>query len=341
MIFKEDANTAAVYLRKAVPKMIKHNIVPNPFNFTLWYSYYSKRFPELNSELDYIVSRFETCPPELSEELLLKYIIKKDDTEHKDRDAFQNAIDALLDDLSENINTAAVQSNSFSSALGKNVVDLSSAKLDASHTQALGELTHNANSLCQLNDSLQVQMSTAQTEIDSLKKQLKETVAQANTDALTGLNNRRFFESIYNQFIQQDGAVEASLVMMDIDKFKVFNDTHGHLMGDQVLKLVGKLLKTECKEPIVPVRFGGEEFALLCLGVDLKKANEIAEKLRVKLSRIALSNKRTGEKISPVTASFGVAFTKKLELLSELIERADKALYQAKEKGRNCVQVAL
>jgi len=158
---------------------------------------------------------------------------------------------------------------------------------------------------------------------------------------LTGLNNRRFFESIYNQFIEKDGGAEASLVMMDIDKFKVFNDTHGHLMGDQVLKLVGKLLKTECKEPIVPVRFGGEEFALLCLGVDLKKANEIAEKLRVKLSRIALSNKRTGEKISPVTASFGVAFTKNLELLSELIERADKALYQAKENGRNCVQVAI
>jgi diguanylate cyclase len=341
MIFKEDANTAAVYLRKAVPKMIKHNIVPNPFNFTLWYSYYSKRFPELNSELDYIVSRFETCPPELSEELLLKYIIKKDDTEHKDRDAFQNAIDALLDDLSENINTAAAQSNRFSSALGKNVVDLSSAKLEGSHTQVLGELTYNANSLCQLNDALQVQMSTAQTEIDSLKKQLKETVAQANTDALTGLNNRRFFESIYNQFIEQDGGEKASLVMMDIDKFKVFNDTHGHLMGDQVLKLVGKLLKAECKEPVVPVRFGGEEFALLCLGMDLKKANEIAEKLRVKLSRIALSNKRTGEKISPVTASFGVAFTRNLELLSELIERADKALYQAKENGRNCVQVAM
>ena len=341
MIFKEDANTAAVYLRKAVPKMIKHNIVPNPFNFTLWYSYYSKRFPELNNELDYIVSRFETCPPELSEELLLKYIIKKDDTEHKDRDAFQNAIDVLLDDLSENINTAAAQSNSFSSALEQNVVDLSSAKLDDSHTQALGELTHNANSLCQLNDSLQVQMSTAQTEIDSLKKQLQETIAQANTDVLTGLNNRRFFESIYNQFIQQDSGLEVSLVMMDIDKFKVFNDTHGHLMGDQVLKLVGKLLKSECKEPVIPVRFGGEEFALLCLGVDLKKANAIAEKLRVKLSRISLSNKRTGEKISPVTASFGVAFTKNLELLSELIERADKALYQAKENGRNCVQVAM
>jgi len=340
MIFTEDANTAAGYLRKAVPKMIKHSIVPNPFNFTLWYSYYSKRFPELNSELDYILDRFETCPPELSEQLLLKYIIKRDDTEHKDRDAFQKAIDSLLEDLSENIGQTAAQSNSYLSALGDNVAGLADANLDEAHEKILDELTDNANSLCQLNDALQVKMSSAQTEIESLKKQLQDSVEEANTDALTGLSNRRFFESVYQKFVEEEDESEISLVMMDIDKFKVFNDTHGHLMGDQVLKLVGRLLKTECKKPIIPVRFGGEEFALLCLGVNVQEAKEVAERLRERLSSIALSNKRTGEKISPVTASFGVAVSKNIELLPELIERADKALYQAKENGRNRVQVA-
>ena len=335
MIFTEDASTAAAFLRKAVPKMIEHNIVPNPFNFTLWYSYYTERFPELNRELDYILDRFKTCPPEMSETLLLKYIIKKDDTEHKDRDAFQIAIDALLEDLSENIGQAAAQSNIYLSALGDNVAGLSDANLDESHVQILGELTENANSLCQLNDALQVKMSSAQTEIESLKKQLQESVEEANTDALTGLSNRRLFESVYQKFVEEEAELEISLIMMDIDKFKVFNDTHGHLMGDQVLKLVGRLLKAECKKPIIPVRF-----ALLCLGVNVQEAKEVAEKLRTRLSSIALSNKRTGEKISPVTASFGVAFSKDIELLPELIDRADKALYQAKENGRNRVQVA-
>ena len=338
MIFKEDANEAAVYLRQAVPKMIKHNIVPNPFNFTLWYSYYSKQFPELNNELDYIIGRFETCPPEMSESLLLKYIIQKDEKEEQERDTFQKAIDVLVDSLSESIGQTAKQSNDFSSAISGNIVSLAGCELAEDQSALLSELSENANSLCRINDNFQGEMNAAQSEINSLKKQLAESRQQANTDALTGLSNRREFETIYHNFIEENKQQEISLIMIDIDKFKVFNDTHGHLMGDQVLKFVGQLLKSECQKPLVPVRFGGEEFALLCPRMDISKAVKIAEKLRGKLSSIALSNKRTGEKLPPVTASFGVSMSKGAELLYHLVERADKALYMAKNNGRNCVQ---
>ncbi|MEH6444381.1 MAG: diguanylate cyclase [Oceanospirillaceae bacterium] len=338
MIFTEDANKAAVLLRKAVPKMIKHDIVPNPFNYTLWYSYYSQQFPELNTELDYVIDRFSTCPPEMSESLLLKYIIQKDETEEKNRDIFQQAIDSLVDGLSESIDQTAKQSNDFSSALSENIVSLGSCELGNDQSQLLNELSENANALCKINDSFQGEMLTAQSEINSLKAQLQESKVQANTDSLTGLSNRRVFESIYDKFTENNQQPEISLIMMDIDKFKVFNDTHGHLMGDQVLKFVGSLLKAECPEPLVPVRFGGEEFALLCPRVDMSQAMKIAEKLRVKLAKISLSNKRTGERLPPVTASFGVSVSKGVELLHHLVERADKALYMAKDNGRNCVQ---
>lgn len=338
MIFKEDANEAAVYLRKAVPKMIKHNIVPNPFNFTLWYSYYSKQFPELNYELDHIIGRYDTCPPEMSESLLLKYIIQKDEKQEQDRDTFQKAIDVLVENLSESIDQTAKQSNDFSSAISENIVSLAGCELAGEQAALLSELSDNANALCRINDSFQGEVNAAQSEINSLKKQLAVSRLQANTDALTGLSNRREFESIYHDFIEENQQQEIALIMIDIDKFKVFNDTHGHLMGDQVLKFVGQLLKTECQKPLVPVRFGGEEFALLCPRMDISKAMQIAEKLRGKLSSIALSNKRTGEKLPPVTASFGVSMSKGAELLSHLVERADKALYMAKNNGRNCVQ---
>lgn len=338
MIFKEDANEAAVYLRQAVPKMIKHDIVPNPFNFTLWYSYYSKQFPELNSELDHIIERFATCPPEMSESLLLKYIIKKDEKGEQERDTFQKAIDLLVENLSESIGQTAQQSKDFSTAISDNIVGLANLELEEEQAALLSELSDNANALCSINDSFQKDMSAAQSEIESLKRQLEESKQQANTDALTGLSNRREFEAIYHDFIEENQQQEISLIMMDIDKFKVFNDTHGHIMGDQVLKFVGQLLKTECQKPIVPVRFGGEEFALLCPKIDLTKAVEIAEKLRGKLSNISLSNKRTGEKLPPVTASFGVSMSKGAELLYHLVERADKALYMAKSNGRNRVQ---
>jgi diguanylate cyclase len=341
MIFTEDAKKAVVLLRQAVPKMIKHDIVPNPFNFTLWYSYYSRQFPELNRELDYLIDRFNTCPPEMSETLLLKYIIQKDEKEDKEqinRDFFQQAIDTLVENLSESIDQTAKQSNDFSSALSENIVSLASCELVNDQSQLLNELSENANALCRINDSFQGEMLTAQSEINSLKAQLQESKEQANTDSLTGLSNRRVFESIYDKFTENDQQPEISLIMMDIDKFKVFNDTHGHLMGDQVLKFVGSLLKSECPEPLVPVRFGGEEFALLCPSIDMSQALKIAEKIRVKLEKISLSNKRTGERLPPVTASFGVSVSKGTELLNSLVERADKALYMAKDSGRNCVQ---
>ena len=128
---------------------------------------------------------------------------------------------------------------------------------------------------------------------------------------------------------------------MDVDKFKVFNDTHGHLVGDQILKFIGQLLKKECKKPVVPVRLGGEEFALLCPQLKLEQAQTVAENIRLKLASIPFSSRRTGERIPPVTASFGVAQKKSNDSLANIIERADLALYAAKNAGRNQVKLAL
>ena len=128
--------------------------------------------------------------------------------------------------------------------------------------------------------------------------------------------------------------------MMDVDKFTIFNDTHGHLVGDQILKVIGQLLKKECKAPILPVRLGGEEFGLLCPSFKLEQAHMVAEDIRVKLASVPFSSKRTGERIPAVTASFGVAQKRPKDGLTNIIERADQALYIAKNSGRNQVKLA-
>lgn len=339
MNFSENSDQAAIFLRKAVPKMIQNKIVPNPYNYTLWYAYYSMNFPELNRELDYILDRFGTCPGSMSEKLFLKYVIGDDEDADSLKEVFQQAVVGIVDSLSESIEATARQSHTFSKALHTNIDALASNVQTGDFSAALHDLTENANGLCQINDAFQGEMSKAQIEIQSLREQLKESKKQANTDSLTGLNNRRVFDSRYLQLIDDGELIEIALIMMDIDKFKMFNDTHGHLMGDQVLKVVGQMLKVECAEPIMAVRFGGEEFAILCPGLSARDAQKIAENLRVKLSSIILSNRRTGEKLPPVTASFGVSVTQGEEVLNQLVERADKALYTAKESGRNRVQV--
>ena len=111
-------------------------------------------------------------------------------------------------------------------------------------------------------------------------------------------------------------------------------------MGDKVLQYFGKLLKTECQKPTLPVRFGGEEFAILMIGKHKNDGAELAENLRKKIQAIRIKQKKSGKVISSITASFGVSQRLPDETAEQMVDRADKALYHAKASGRNQVQIA-
>ena len=342
MKFSENSDQAADYLRKAVPMMVKYNIVPNPLNYTLWYSYFSNVFPLLNKELEQVLERYGTCPPAIAETLFLRHINKTGTDDREQLEKVQLALSHVVNELSDSVDHTARQTTDYAQALMGNLQKLTAQKLDDTIAPVLGEVSVNAQAICDANEKFQGQLLAAQAEINTLKSELKNSKKDANTDPLTGLYNRRVLESIYQQFVDNNkDNIDFSLVIMDIDKFKEFNDTHGHLLGDQILQFVGQLLQKECKDPIIPIRFGGEEFALLCPHFNLEQAQEMAEKIRVKLASVPFSNKRTGETIPPVTASFGVALKQQHDILSHVIERADKAMYAAKEAGRNQVKVAI
>lgn len=159
----------------------------------------------------------------------------------------------------------------------------------------------------------------------------------AKVDSLTGLHNRRWLEEMYTREIKRSNAgnFRLSAFMMDIDHFKLVNDTYGHLAGDQVLIAVARTI-VECLRPSdMPVRYGGEEFTVFLPGTSTENAKVIAERLRAAVERkeIALPS---GEIIH---ATISVGFTERLEndTVQSVIERADKALYHAKENGRNRV----
>jgi len=154
-------------------------------------------------------------------------------------------------------------------------------------------------------------------------------------DALTGLWNRRYFEvvleKLIKQYKQEDLSTTFSLILLDVDRFKVFNDTWGHSEGDLVLKHLAKLLEFQVRPSDIPVRYGGEEFAILLPHTPNRGGVEVAERIRKQLEIESPSRKYT------VTASFGVAEWQEGLTAAELIEAADQALYQAKEAGRNQV----
>jgi len=162
------------------------------------------------------------------------------------------------------------------------------------------------------------------------------------TDSLTGVANRRCFDL---RLVEQSKAAlkegsDLCLVLIDIDHFKRFNDTYGHRVGDQVLKVVGFQLKAAAGEKDVPARYGGEEFAMILPNCTLERARERADQLRQILAGQYLRNKSTGENFGQVTVSIGVSTYRPNEPLEDFVTRADGALYEAKHKGRNCVATA-
>ncbi|MCU0894360.1 MAG: GGDEF domain-containing protein [Rhodospirillales bacterium] len=128
-----------------------------------------------------------------------------------------------------------------------------------------------------------------------------------------------------------------SLLMLDIDHFKKFNDTHGHHIGDQVLRLLAAVLKQSVKGQDTPARYGGEEFAVVLPQTVLENAVKLAEAIRLRVSRRSVVNRATSQRLGSFTVSIGAAEFVPGEPLRQFVERADRALYAAKKAGRNRV----
>ena len=182
--------------------------------------------------------------------------------------------------------------------------------------------------------------------LEQLTRQSAITINRANTyskvlqyatlDALTNLNNRRQFETRLKQEIaitkRQNNPLCA--MMIDIDFFKKVNDTYGHASGDEVLRTVASIIKAQLRESDIPARYGGEEFAVLLPYTHIDEAKIVGERLRraVEETTVQLDSLNIN-----VTISMGLAEFTQNETGEELFERADKALYEAKEGGRNRV----
>ena len=176
----------------------------------------------------------------------------------------------------------------------------------------------------------------------SLKNALfhAEIKARALTDGLTGLCNHKHFRSVLAKEVQRykDGMNHLALLLVDVDHFKRVNDTHGHQAGDEVLRGVAEVLRSTIREGDLPARYGGEEFVVLMAGADQAEALRGAERIRETMAASSFPA-RTGPIV--VTVSIGLAScTMEIKDPSELVERADQALYQAKAQGRNQTVVA-
>jgi diguanylate cyclase (GGDEF)-like protein len=166
----------------------------------------------------------------------------------------------------------------------------------------------------------------------------QSAIHMALIDPLTHLGNRAALDNALRRELQlaERHQHELSLLMIDVDHFKLINDHHGHARGDEVLQEIARTIAKVCRETDISFRFGGEEFVVLLRKTSEAGAEIIAERLRKEISKLAIDS--TGRNIQP-TVSIGISTraADQKEHIDHLFERADKALYQAKQTGRNCV----
>lgn len=171
---------------------------------------------------------------------------------------------------------------------------------------------------------------------DSLLNKSKKYEAMAATDSLTGLYNRSKFLEIFNSsfLTMQERGNDMSLIIADIDHFKSINDTYGHNSGDEVLVAIANEFQKRLRNIDIVCRWGGEEFVILLPATDITHAADLAERLRTYIDNLKISN------IQRVTASFGVTKVFEQDDINSVVDRADKALYEAKKSGRNMVKIS-
>jgi two-component system, cell cycle response regulator len=174
----------------------------------------------------------------------------------------------------------------------------------------------------------------AMTESLSVRSQTFERAAL--TDALTGMQNRRYFDDALKEYLGEFRRVDrpVGLMIVDLDHFKQINDAHGHDVGDEVLRAVANCLKDMTRYHDVVARLGGEEFAVVAPNMDMEKMMRFAERIRKAIGGMAIVS---GNVRLKVTASVGLAVWDRKEPAEALFKRADQQLYQAKKMGRNRV----
>jgi diguanylate cyclase len=237
------------------------------------------------------------------------------------------------------IDAATGSATSYSKRLNMASEKLAHANDDKALRAVIEHLVQGAKEMETDNKKLESRLTASRQEIEQLQQNLEEVRIESLTDPLTTLANRKFFDTALATGIAeaQEKNEPLALLMADIDHFKSFNDKYGHLIGDQVLRLVALSMKRNVKGRDIAARYGGEEFVVALPNTSLQSAITVADHIRRAVMTKELMKRSSGERLGRVTISIGAAVLRPGDTPQLLIERADNCLYAAKRHGRNRV----
>jgi diguanylate cyclase len=312
----------------AVEAVALLGVDPSPANIALLYAYADHADPLLRREVDRLLEAGAPVDQARLDALATRFLAGGGPT------TGDPMADATLSRVRAGNESARERAVGLAGEIGESLEEaVEAARL------ALAAIARDARSSGARVAGIEARLSDAVTQLGELVRRIERAERFAATDALTGLPNRRSFEEGLRELVAEAATRPLSLAMFDVDRFKNFNDRHGHDVGDHVLRLIARAIAAYPGGDRLAARHGGEEFALLLPGVVLADAVRVADTIREGLARRRLHMRGGFQLLDRVTVSAGVAQLREGEGPDNLVRRTDVALYRAKTAGRNRVVV--
>lgn len=315
--------------------LFENSLEPTPENFDVCHRYLTANDGELNSQVDRALKSGGLTAVSVASIIA------------------QRSVEMSAEDLGQMASGAQAQLNTILTLLHRSSQDVRSygdsleenrAALEDPETtvRTVDELITLTKTMIEKSREVEEKLRVSSEEITQLRGNLAEARKQADTDPLTGLPNRGSMDRQLKDAIENArvNGTPLSIAICDIDKFKVINDTHGHLVGDEVIKFVASSLAKKNSDRLFVARFGGEEFVMLFDGVAPEGAAAELNDVRERVGKLDLKITSTGAKLGKVTFSAGIAALEGRPNGSAILKAADTALYRAKNDGRNRVYIA-
>jgi diguanylate cyclase len=336
--YHHDRERSAEILRLAIGLMGRQKAGFHPTSYTIWYEHVAGVNPRLSEALE---RSLEAGDPLTDDEVMLLYARHVATRDADTLDRIKQRLLTLLQETSDIVCSTGSHTMLYGEVLEGQTRRLSEPASLESIRDVVDELLHETQHMQTLNVTLSEQLQTSAAEVRSLTDRLQKVQAEALRDPLTGLLNRRGFENAVAELSAAAGGLQgAALLLADVDHFKQVNDSHGHLLGDQVLCVMAEVLRARTRGSDIATRLGGDEFAVLLPATPLQGAVMLAEQIRAAVSRRRWSRRDGNVHVENITVTIGIAHAGVAAALEGLLEHADRAFYEAKAAGRNCVRCA-
>jgi diguanylate cyclase len=332
-----DSERTRALAERALGQIKALQLSGDPQSFELWYAYVAGTHPKLNEHVNAVMAQRKTLPADEQERIHRQFFPTARVAERVEivGAKIKDEVDQIVAMIEVAIGTTAQYQNELEDSSRKLALPIDRDTLRV----IVESLVYSTKEVERENSTLNMSLGLSKKQIEHLQEDLVSIRAESLSDPLTALANRKHFDQSLERIIAQcrGGGDVFCLILADVDHFKSFNDTHGHQMGDHVLRLIAGEMKQAVKGQDVVARYGGEEFAIILPGTGLVPAVSVAERIRQTTMSKELRRRKTGESLGHVTISLGVAEFRRSESAQDLVERADNCLYAAKRRGRNCV----